>query len=415
MADQRERAGRAWPILTSVASRHTSITYGELAGRIGLSHHRPIRYVLGEIQDYCTDRGLPPLTIVVVHKEDRRPGEGFIGWNRPLNERYGAVYAHRWADEQNPFTTRGADRRATTRSYWTLASHPNRYRVLDGVREEEDAWWLNGRSHLRAGDRVAIWKYKGTERYRGIVAFGEVLTDPEIRPESEAESPYWVGREPKTNMARVRVRYVRKLLDQPLWLETSPPDSVIRELNVAETQGGTTHRVTSDQWDRLMDLIGGWPSDELALAQTEAAIDAIVNGRDGQGFGGTAAENRAVELYAMQRVIEHYARWVLDNVSDRKLGYDLEARNGSIVQHIEVKGSRGGPDGVILTANEVRWARANPDTAVLAVVHGILLDASADPPLASGGTVQRLSPWLISDDDLTSIAFFYRPPFGRGA
>jgi len=325
------------------------------------------------------------------------------------------VYSHHWMDEVNPFTTVGADGDTTTRSYWTLASNPTRYRVLDGIREEDVAWWLNGRSHLRSGDRVAIWKYKGTDRYRGIVAFGVVLTDPAIRHESEAQSPYWIGKDPIADATRVRVRYVRKLLDRPLWLETSPPDSVIRELNVAAAQGGTAHRVTPDQWDRLMDLIGGWPSDESSVTQTEAAIDALVNGRGGQGIGGTAKENRVVELWAMRRVKKRFAGWAVKDVSEQKLGYDLEARKGSACRHIEVKGSRGGPDRVVLTENEVQWAQANPETAVLAVVHGILLDASADPPLATGGTVRLLSPWLISDDHLTPIAYTYRPPFGRQA
>ncbi|MGH3272656.1 MAG: hypothetical protein ACRDN1_26840 [Trebonia sp.] len=68
-------------------------------------------------------------------------------------------------------------------SCWTLAAHPARYRLVDAVRDLDEDWWLTGGADLHAGDRVAIWKYKGGDDHRGIVAFGEVLTDPEEREE----------------------------------------------------------------------------------------------------------------------------------------------------------------------------------------------------------------------------------------
>ena len=53
--------------------------------------------------------------------------------------------------------------------------------MIDAVRDLDEDWWLTGGADLHAGDRVAIWKYKGTGDHRGIIAFGEVLTDPEMR------------------------------------------------------------------------------------------------------------------------------------------------------------------------------------------------------------------------------------------
>jgi hypothetical protein len=54
------------------------------------------------------------------------------------------------------------------------------------------------------------------------------------------------------------MRYAIKPSD-PLWLESAPADSVLRQLPVSRAQGGTAHHVTPDQWVQLMALVGGWP------------------------------------------------------------------------------------------------------------------------------------------------------------
>lgn len=148
--------------------------------------------------------------------------------------------------------------------YWTLASHPSRYRLVDAVRDLDEDWWLTGGAELRAGDRVAIWKYKGRDDYRGIIAIGEVLTNPEKREEPPDSRPYWIDPEGTADGLRVRVRYVIKP-PEPLWLELAPTDSVIHQLPVSRAQGGTAHHVTADQWAQLMALVGGWPQPNAGL------------------------------------------------------------------------------------------------------------------------------------------------------
>ena len=57
---------------------------------------------------------------------------------------------------------------------------------------------------------LAIWKYKGNDTRRGVVALGEVVEGPELR--AERDSPYWIG-QGGANLGetapRVLVRYVR--------------------------------------------------------------------------------------------------------------------------------------------------------------------------------------------------------------
>ena len=99
---------------------------------------------------------------------------------------------------------------------------------------------------------------QGPDDHRGIIAFGEVLTDPEMRDLSDDDHTYWIDSDGTAAALRVRVRYVIKP-SEPLWLELAPAGSVIRQLPVSRAQGGTAHHVTADQWAQLMALVGGWP------------------------------------------------------------------------------------------------------------------------------------------------------------
>jgi hypothetical protein len=184
------------------------------------------------------------------------------------NDRHGLHIAD-WDLAMTPYQE-GSGVGATTsgRRYWTLAADPGRYRVVDAVRNLDEDWWTTGGADLHAGDRVAIWKYKGSDDRRGIIAFGEVLTDPEMHDD---DSVYWIDSDATAAALRVRVRYVVKP-SEPLWLELAPAESVIRQLPVSRARGGTAHHVTADQWAKLMALVGGWP-------QPDAGPDGLVDAR----------------------------------------------------------------------------------------------------------------------------------------
>lgn len=100
--NQAERARLAWSVLVAVSKNRQTTTYGELGKQIGV-HHRAIRYVLGPIQDYCIESGLPPLTILVVNGSGR-PGTGFIAHDPDdLENGLEGVWLHNWRLEKNPF------------------------------------------------------------------------------------------------------------------------------------------------------------------------------------------------------------------------------------------------------------------------------------------------------------------------
>lgn len=101
--NQKQRASRAWPILVALARNRETITYGEIADSLGI-HHRPVRYVLSEIQDYCLEEKLPPLTILVANQRGS-VGSGFIAWDvDDIATGLERVYSYPWDTIPNPFS-----------------------------------------------------------------------------------------------------------------------------------------------------------------------------------------------------------------------------------------------------------------------------------------------------------------------
>lgn len=104
MVNQHERAYRTWNILTQYASNRSSITYGQLGKRLGI-HHRPTRFILDLIQNYCLEENLSPLTILAVNQTTRLPGPGFIAWGiHNLEDGRQQVFDFPWSSLENPFT-----------------------------------------------------------------------------------------------------------------------------------------------------------------------------------------------------------------------------------------------------------------------------------------------------------------------
>jgi putative restriction endonuclease len=129
--NQYERAFRAWPILIGVAAKKDTITYGDLADRLGI-HPRPIRFVLGKIQDYCLDAKLPPLTIVVVSQHGQHPGTGFVAWDSDnWTQGLRQVHEYPWHERVNPFML-AADGTTLEQLAQRLVAEPDEAAVIYG-------------------------------------------------------------------------------------------------------------------------------------------------------------------------------------------------------------------------------------------------------------------------------------------
>jgi hypothetical protein len=138
--------------------------------------------------------------------------------------------------------------------------------------------------------------------------------------------------------------------------------------------------------------------------ETEAEAAEVVEARGlarGQGSGLTLEERRAVESYAVQRAVEYFRKLGYSRIREKGRPYDLqcEGRRGTI--RVEVKGTTGRGDEVVVTRGEVEHARAFART-VLFVVSGIELTRQGRP---RGGRARVWDPWKIDKDSLRPRAF----------
>ena len=277
--------------------------------------------------------------------------------------------------------------------YWALCANPKYYDIERAVRELDVDWWGIRKSDLRPGDRVLIWKTKAGGKHRGVVALGEVVSEPEQR--IDPENPYWLdsGRA-REAQARVRIRY-DTLEGLPIWMD-GPRGDVIKNLTVARGRGGTVFRVKPAEWAKLTNEL-----EKEAAAERGAST--------GQGRGLSAEERKAVEMRAMKLATEHYeARgYLVEDVSGNS-PYDLVCTKDGSELRVEVKGTTGEGVSVLLTANEVAHARDQHTNVALYVVSKIGLDRGADAVIADGGEVRVFEPWEIDESKLEATQYSYQ-------
>lgn len=136
------------------------------------------------------------------------------------------------------------------------------------------------------------------------------------------------------------------------------------------------HTALLPEWDALSEA-----SKQVVLARLEWPEDVGGPGKqmtvtnNGAGFG-DAKQNAVVEAAAMAAVLEFYGDdWESKDVSPYKVGWDITFthKTGPESYKVEVKGVSGSQPIVLLTANELRAAEAEPEW-ILAVVTRALSD-----------------------------------------
>ena len=157
--------------------------------------------------------------------------------------------------------------------------------------------------------------------------------------------------------------------------------------------------------------VPGAVSSEVALATQSVAEVAGKQSerRGGQGYRLTKAEQQVVEAHAMAAARKHLEGlgWAVRDVSGHE-SYDLACIRSGERMSVEVKGTTSLGESVILTRNEVLLHRREYPATALLVVHSIDLNRLAEPPVADRGVVEMTSPWEISEEDLTPIAYTYQ-------
>jgi ribosomal protein L37AE/L43A len=142
-----------------------------------------------------------------------------------------------------------------------------------------------------------------------------------------------------------------------------------------------------------------------ALPPLQARTDV----KGGQGFGLSYAERVQVEWRAMQVARELYEQrgWdVVDTSASHP--YDLYATQQGAQRFIEVKGTTGQGESIMLTNGEVKHAQCNASCCALVVVSGITLVESEGIWSASGGRVTTHQDlWKLDETRLQATEFRY--------
>lgn len=129
----------------------------------------------------------------------------------------------------------------------------------------------------------------------------------------------------------------------------------------------------------------------------------------GQGYGLSSPEKQAVEKHAVSLAIKYFESAGWQNIQDvgANASYDLTMIGGGVVHIVEVKGTTGRGESVLLTKNEVSVHGAYHPNNALVVVSNIKLDRKTTPPTASGGNIKVVQPWKLEESKLTTLTFSY--------
>jgi hypothetical protein len=147
----------------------------------------------------------------------------------------------------------------------------------------------------------------------------------------------------------------------------------------------------------------------LALDDIVQSIVAPLRLAKGQGRRGLSGpERRLVELEAMRRA----RQWLTEkgfkfkDVSAEE-SCDFRAARDGEEWVIEVKGTTGGPESILLTPNEVALHRSKHPRNALLIVHGIKLSDDGTDVLRAGDLL-AIAPWAIDEEHLKPVCYEYR-------
>ncbi|MGN6369064.1 MAG: protein NO VEIN domain-containing protein [Phycisphaerae bacterium] len=292
------------------------------------------------------------------------------------------------------------------RQYWALLVDPNIYDMISTLRDLPESTWTFTRGKPHAGDGVIFWKAKGGESHRGIIGLGEIIAEPVSQPEPVHLRKYWIEGDPNVYEPRAWIRHLHAP-GLPYWLENDPT-GLLASLPVAKAAGGSIFYLDEDQWNSVLRLIHAETTSGGNLSKESEEDSAPIV--DGQGYGLTQPERRAVELHAMKMASSFFESRGY-RVQDVHVGncYDLmcTAERGDFFR-VEVKGTTTSGESVILTANEVKLATADPAHSVLFLVYDIELVECSDGPIARGGQQVIIREWKPRAECLTPLTYKYR-------
>jgi predicted RNA-binding protein with PUA-like domain len=137
-------------------------------------------------------------------------------------------------------------------AYWLFQSNPKYYRILDAIRDLEEMPWLVTRygKQIAVGDGVLVWM---SGEQAGIYAIAEIVSPPQVLTELP-DLDYWLDSDLTKDKSFVTIRFLRKLLGQPLRRTELKQDRILANLLVIRAPNSTNFKVTLEEWERVRQL-----------------------------------------------------------------------------------------------------------------------------------------------------------------
>ncbi len=139
-------------------------------------------------------------------------------------------------------------------AYWLFQSNPKYYKILDAIANLDQMPWLVTRygQNMTVGDGVLVW-IAGKDA--GIYAIAEITATPEVLAEIP-DAEYWLDSSRIKHRPQAKIRFIRKLLGQPLRKFELKYDQILKDLSVIRIPNSTNFKVTPEQWHRVYQLKG---------------------------------------------------------------------------------------------------------------------------------------------------------------
>ena len=140
---------------------------------------------------------------------------------------------------------------------WIFQGNPQRYDIMNALADEEIGdimhWSVNQyRKEISKGDMGMIWM-SGKEA--GIYAITEIMNDPKMMTEPEAERKYWIdSANEEGERIRVRMKILKNLLHAPLTKEILKLND-LGNISILRQTRGTNFPVTQEEWIKIKELI----------------------------------------------------------------------------------------------------------------------------------------------------------------
>jgi hypothetical protein len=187
---------------------------------------------------------------------------------------------------------------------------------------------------------------------------------------------------------RANVRYVRDALCRPAML---PWMRKALEWTKAYTGPNLIDEREAETADAIADLA------EAVL--TKAA----------GGFNTDPVARKKIEQHAVFRAKTHFIKQGMTFVKELGKPYDLLFSKKGAPFFVEVKGTTTNGGKIILTPNEIAFAKNNKNQMALCVVSGIKLSGRGKSAVARGGKIKETRPWDPDTKKMKPISFWYEP------